>query len=277
MIIVVFGYTENLGGEMVTVCAVETEERLLIERAVKSFDPDGTFIAVYGTEDLEKRIADAGPHVVWLEADAENFTLAAKLKDAADINYIFIADDTANAFDALRVKASGYILRPVTEESAAAELTQLRFPVNPSEKQIKIQCFGNFEVFSHGHIMKFSRSLSKEALAYLIDRRGAGCSVREICSVLWEDRPADTNLKSQCRVILSGLKKDMENEGAGEVLYKSWNVWGVNMDKVSCDYYDYLRDRSRYADSFMGEYMMQYSWAELTRGSLFHMSENTDL
>ena len=277
MIIVVFGYTENLEGEMVTVCAVKTGERLLIERAVKTFDPDGTFITVYGTGDLEQRIIDVMPHVVWLDASAENFTLAEKLKGVADINYIFIADDTAKAFDALNLKASGYILRPVTEESAAKELTQLRFPVKSSENQIKVQCFGNFEVFSHGHIMKFSRSLSKEALAYLIDRRGAGCSVREICSVLWEDRPADTNLKSQCRVILSGLKKDMENEGAGEVLYKSWNVWGVNMDKVSCDYYDYLRDRTRYADSFMGEYMMQYSWAELTRGSLFHMSENTDL
>ena len=51
MIIVVFGYTENLEGEMVTVCAVKTGERLLIERAVKTFDPDGTFITVYGTGD----------------------------------------------------------------------------------------------------------------------------------------------------------------------------------------------------------------------------------
>ena len=97
MIIVVFGYTENLEGEMVTVCAVKTGERLLIERAVKTFDPDGTFITVYGTGDLEQRIIDVMPHVVWLDASAEHFTLAEKLRGVADINYIFIANATASA------------------------------------------------------------------------------------------------------------------------------------------------------------------------------------
>lgn len=50
----------------------------------------------------------------------------------------------------------------------------------------------------------------KEALAYLIDRRGAGCTVGEICSVLWEDRQTDKKLKSQCRVIMAALKRELE-------------------------------------------------------------------
>ena len=38
--------------------------------------------------------------------------------------------------------------------------------------------------------------------------------------------------------------------------------------KVDCDYYNFLRgDRSAF-NSYRGEYMTQYSWAEVTRSAL---------
>ena len=140
--------------------------------------------------------------------------------------------------------------------------------------KLRIQCFGNFEVFGENGIVRFSRSLSKEALAYLVDRRGAGCTVGEICSVLWEDRTADKALKSQCRVILGSLKKDLEQAGAGDVIVKYWNTWGIDTDKVKCDYYAFLRKDSDAVNSFRGEYMVQYSWAEMTVGRLYNITQD---
>ena len=136
------------------------------------------------------------------------------------------------------------------------------------ERPLRIQCFGRFEVFGANGIVRFRRSLSKEAFAYLVDCRGASCTVGDICSVLWEDRTVDKNLKSQCRVILSALKKDLEAAGAGDVLVKNWNSWSLDTNKVTCDYYDFLNKDSKAVNTFLGEYMAQYSWAEKTAGRL---------
>ena len=42
----------------------------------------------------------------------------------------------------------------------------------------------------------------------------------------------------------------------------------LDTSKVDCDYYNFLRgDRSAF-NSYRGEYMTQYSWAEVTRSAL---------
>ena len=137
-----------------------------------------------------------------------------------------------------------------------------------TEKRLHIQCFGNFEVFSEGKPIHFFRALSKEALAYLVDRRGAACTVAEISTILWEDRLTDRNRKAQCRVILSCLRRDLGAVGAEDILIKTGNAWSVDTEKFTCDYYDYLKGDTEKTRSFRGEYMSQYSWAEMTMGSL---------
>ena len=86
-------------------------------------------------------------------------------------------------------------------------------------------------------------------------------------------RQADKKLKSQCRVIMAALKKDLDAVGAGDVLVKNWNTWGVDTTKISCDYYDFLKRDSGAINSFRGEYMAQYSWAEMTIGNLFDIND----
>ena len=46
--------------------------------------------------------------------------------------------------------------------------------------RLRVQCFGNFEVFFGGLPLKFARSKTKELFAYLVNRRGAVCTVREL-------------------------------------------------------------------------------------------------
>ena len=115
---------------------------------------------------------------------------------------------------------------------------------------------------------------NSKAFAYLIDRRGAGCTVGELCAVLWEDRQADKRMKSQCRVVMGALRKDLAAHGIDDILVKSWNTWGIDVSKISCDYYDFLKKDSVAVNSFRGEYMTQYSWAEMTTGSLFDFTES---
>ena len=60
-------------------------------------------------------------------------------------------------------------------------------------------------------------------------------------------------------------------------LFRNWNrgllvrgrsTLALDTSKVDCDYYNFLRgDRSAF-NSYRGEYMTQYSWAEVTRSAL---------
>ena len=239
---------------------------------MQRLDPSGT----HRMEDINEALSiikNTRPDIVWLEATREGLDLAAKCRqESPRTNFIFLSDGPQMAADAFKVHASGYIQEPVTEELIRVELMDLRHPVAEDRGLLQIKCFGTFEVFRGGRIVRFARSLSKEALAYLVDRRGAGCTVSEMCSVLWENRVVDTNLKSQCRVILGSLRKDLASVGAESVLVKDWNMWGIDTDLVSCDYYDYLMNEGRCAETFRGEYMAQYSWAEVTSGSLYQMA-----
>jgi len=255
-------------------------EAQMIRDIMTGIDPDGRHFA-WNEAAAPLGVAESlRPDIVWVNAEMpgmDGFKIADRIRKASpETNLIFIADDPKHAVKAFAVHASGFVLKPVTEEKIRDEVADLRHPAFtwPGSNLLRVQCFGNFEVFSRSGIVRFSRALSKEAFAYLIDRRGAGCTVSEICSVLWEDRQTDKNLKSQCRVIMAALRKDLAAVGAEEVLVKNWNSWSVDTNRVRCDFYDYLKAGP--SESFRGEYMAQYSWAEMTTGVLFDLAEKRE-
>ena len=245
-------------------------------------DPQGSHFAGSDPVELISAVENEKPDIIWLDIEMPGMNgleMAAKTKQVSpDSNIVFVTGYPEYAVDAFGMHVSGFVLKPATAEKLSEEIQNLRRPIPHAESRVRVQCFGNFEVFVNGKIMKFARSLSKEALAYLVDRRGAGCTVGEICSVLWEDRQADKKLKSQCRVVMAALKNDLAAVGADDILVKNWNTWGVDASKISCDYYDFLKGDSLSVNSFRGEYMAQYSWAEMTVGRLFDITEaGTDI
>ena len=44
--------------------------------------------------------------------------------------------------------------------------------------------------------------------------------------------------------------------------------WPSTPARVECDYYNFLRGDRSTISSYRGEYMTQYSWAEVTRSAL---------
>lgn len=75
--------------------------------------------------------------------------LAKKLKDAyPKINIIFVTGFDQYTGEAMKMHASGYIMKPVTAEKVKEEMENLRNPIEPlSDKLLRVQCFGNFDVF----------------------------------------------------------------------------------------------------------------------------------
>ncbi len=258
------------------------DDRLSIAQQVaemmREIDPEGIHLAGDDPSELLSSVEENKPDIVWLDIEMPGMNgleMAAKIKQISpDTNIVFVTGFPEYAVDAFGMHVSGFVLKPATVAKLQEEIDNLRRPIaGACESAVRVQCFGNFEVFVRGSIMKFTRSLSKEAMAYLVDRRGAGCTVSEICSVLWEDRQADKKLKSQCRVVMAALKSDLASLGVDDILVKNWNTWGVDASRISCDYYDFLKKDSLAVNSFRGEYMAQYSWAEMTVGSLFDITE----
>lgn len=52
------------------------------------------------------------------------------------------------------------------------------------------------------------------------------------------------------------------------VLINDWQRRGIRADRVDCDYYDWKKGKPWAINDYQGEYMTQYSWAEMTHGAL---------
>ena len=171
--------------------------------------------------------------------------------------------------EAFRLHANGYIIKPINVVRVLEEIGEP--VVNPREASmefLKVQCFGNFEVFWQGKPLLFNRKKTRELFAYLIDRKGALCSSEEIATAVWEDDGDLVNTKTQIRVLISDLRKTLANIGQDDVVIRQRGQVAINTDKLDCDYYHMLKGDMNALNTFKGEYMSQYSWAEITAGQL---------
>lgn len=205
----------------------------------------------------------------WKMYGMNGIELALHFKMAfSKINLIFVTGFSEYAQDAFALRASGYITKPVTVERIQEELDNLRNPIQEKTARIRVQTFGNFEVFADNEPLKFHRSRTKELLAYLIDRKGAGVTMAELAAVLWEDREYNRSLQNQVQVHISDLLKTLRAANAAEMIVKKHNFISVDVRRFDCDYYRFLNGEVSVINAFTGEYMVNYSWAELTTGRL---------
>jgi len=119
-----------------------------------------------------------------------------------------------------------------------------------------------------GTPLKFISARSKELFAYLVDRRGTSATPVEIAAVLWEDKPYDKSLRNQIQAAISEMMKTFKEHNLGDMINKSWNQIAVDKEKIKCDYYEMLDMIPAAVNAYCGEYMANYSWAEMTAAAL---------
>ncbi|MDD3193895.1 MAG: response regulator [Oscillospiraceae bacterium] len=217
--------------------------------------------------------AEGSGDVAFLDIKMRGMTgveLAKRLKDQApDINIVFVTGYQDFAGEAMAMHASGYILKPVTAEKIRAELSDLRRPLaNQPDKRVRVQCFGNFDVFVDGKPLVFSRRRAKEIFAYLVHKRGSFCTMQEIAAVLYEDAPNDAQQKNNLRQLISSMTRTFRDAGVPEVIHKQYNRLFVDVEAIDCDYYRFNRMEVDAINAYNGEYMAQYEWAMFVVGYL---------
>lgn len=177
-------------------------------------------------------------------------------------NIIFCTGYEEYAMTAWKLNSSGYLLKPITEDSLKDALSHLRYEVK-DDIRVEFQCFGNFEAYCDGKPIVFKYKKTKELLAYLVDRNGATCTSGEIGAVLFED----TDHPSYVSRLRSDLINTLSDLGVDDVLVRTKGYIWIDKEKVHCDYYDYLDQK---LDTPIVEYMSQYSLGEATLARLLY-------
>ena len=242
--------------------------RKMVELAVKEAKPDADVQVFERQADLLKSAEDDGCDIALLDIHMRGMNgvdLARMLKGVnPKMNIIFVTGFSEYKGDAMDLKASGYIMKPVTKEKVAAELEDLRFPIVPKKDALlRVQCFGNFDVFTpNGEHVHFERSRSKEVFAYLVHRHGSSCTTREICAALFEDAPYDKKQQNLIQTTITSLISSLKKIGAEAAITRSYNALAVNVDVLDCDYYRFAELDAGAVNAYQNEYMSQYYWAE---------------
>ncbi len=105
-------------------------------------------------------------------------------------------------------------------------------------------------------------SAGDAGVADLIDRCG------EIALALWEGEIDSTAAKNRIRVLLNDLRTALRAIGMEDVLIRQRRQLAIDRSNVDCDYYRMLDGDISMINAYRGEYMKQYSWAELTTAKL---------
>ena len=178
------------------------------------------------------------------------------------VNVIFCTGYSEYMQQAIKIHASGYLLKPSDKEKVKEALDDLLYPLDPIKNHFYAKTFGNFDFYVDGVPLKFPRSKSKELLAYLISLKGATANRKEISAILFED---EYNLKTQNYLtkIYKELIESLELVGAKNIVKKGYNTYWVDTSLFSSDLFDYAKGDPQAINSYNGEFMTQYEWAYL--------------
>ena len=181
-----------------------------------------------------------------------------------DCKIVFCTGYAEYAVDAFGIHASGYLMKPIIAEAVQGEIAHIKGR-KAKESILSVKCFGNFDIYAKGEPLVFKRPKTKELLAYLIDRNGSGATAKEICAVLWNENGDDKKNRNYLYQLFNDLRTTLKDVNAESVLVKTSTTYAVDVEKLDCDYFRYLKTGK---PMFFGEYMSQYSWAETTCGLL---------
>ena len=182
---------------------------------------------------------------------------------------IYTTSSEKHALDAFKLHVAAYLLKPIRQEDMRYAVESAMLLARRHDKKIYARTFGYFDLFIDGKPMLFKSVKAKELLALLIDRRGGTVTTDQIISILWENRPNDEGTQSLCSKIVKTLQKELDEYGIGDILIQKRGVRSIDINRIRCDMYDFMNGSREKECEFLGDYMLEYSWAEERIGSLW--------
>ena len=192
-----------------------------------------------------------------------------------DIRIVFVTAYEQYALQAFGVDAIGYILKPYSRKEVRKELEKAACFRPFPQKRVSIQTIPDFVVYVDGERLVLGRAKTEELLALLVDHGNGGITTGEMISCLWPGRSSDENTQSLCRMTYKRLVDALREVGIEDIIASDGRKKYIVTEKVECDLYRILAGDREALKSYCGEYMREYSWAEVRNAQLNRMSRGT--
>ena len=241
---------------------------LLPEAEVSTFT-DGLFALAEARE--------SNVDIAFLEADMPELNgldLGQYLKELHPfVNLIYITKDTQRAYDAFKIHASGFMVKPAESKALKYELAELRYSEREKkQKRVFAQTFGNFEFFIDGKPAVFKYNRTKEIIAILVNNRGSQVTNGEIIACLWEDDGDPEKKMSYLRNLRQDLQNTLKSYKLDGIILKQRGSMAIDTKAIECDLFDWLEKKKESKYDYIGNYMNQYSWPEFFHAELDEIS-----
>ena len=144
---------------------------------LRNLDPDGTHLGATDPQKALSMAKESPLDVAFLDVEMpgeiNGLDLGKRLRQCyPKLNIVIITGHSEYAADAFGLDASGYLLKPLTQEAVAHQFSVLRFaPEKEQGANIRIRCFGTFEVFCNGSLRILSNENGTRAVI-LIPKQG---------------------------------------------------------------------------------------------------------
>mgnify|MGYP003305793273 CR=1 FL=1 len=246
--------------------AIDDEQLMLyaLEKAIKASADIEAVTGFTVADDVLDWIEINTPDIAFLDINMRGISglsLAEKITAMhPECKIVFCTGYEEYAIPAFKLHASGYLMKPISAEDVQGEIDNIKGG-RKKEKLLTVKCFGHFEVYAKEERLLFKRSKTKELFAFLVDRKGAGMTAKQICAVLFPDDTDDNKNVAYLRQLVLDLKNTLKTVGSENVFCHETPCYRVDTNLIICDYISYLETGK---PEFHGEYMMQYSWAEET-------------
>ena len=195
--------------------------------------------------------------------------LASELrKISPEMVIVFITAFPEYTPDILDVRGDYIVLKPYSRERVEDMARRAKLLSARMKKRVSIRTFGRFGVFLDGNALVIHSKNSLELLALLVDRRGGAVSAESAFPVLFEGDVYSENSSSKYRKALINLEKDLQENGASDIIRRDGRFVNLCTDRVDCDFFRFMDGDPEAVMQFNGEYMSQYSWGEYTLGYL---------
>ena len=240
---------------------------------IRTLCPDAEFTVCGGGIEALAKAREKRVDVAFLDTDMpelDGLDLGQYLKELNPmVNIVFLSEVKKHAFAALKLHASGYVMKPLTKKKADYELTELRYSeALKKQKRVFAQTFGNFELFIDGKPAVFKYNRTKEIVALLVNNRGAQTTNGEIIAALWEDGGDPEKKMSYLRNLRQDLQNTLKDLKLESIIVKQRGSMAISVEDIDCDLYDWMEKKSASRFDYIGEYMNQYSWAEFVHAEL---------
>ncbi|MEA4824438.1 MAG: response regulator [Clostridiaceae bacterium] len=195
------------------------------------------------------------------------------------LHIVMLATDTHSAYDAFRIHASGYLLKPISIQDLREQLdlylqrAHMSHLLTAESRSVSIRCFGGFHCTVAGEPVKFRTAKAEELLALLVHYQGRPRSKDILVDKLWPNLPPEKS-HNLFRVNCTYLRNAFSEKGVSDLLLRVRDSYSIDTDRVNCDLYRFRQaelsmtslsanELEAIASIYCGEYLesQEYTWA----------------